>query len=100
MPDIRIPHMTTARTTASAGASGNGLEASPDAGSAPLLVSFKARVDTGYFGAVRLYFGDGTSELAFRPGGDHGTVTIDHSYKAAGSYVATLVAYGEGQQIT
>jgi len=64
------------------------ITASPDAGPAPLTVSFSAALSTGTPTTYSWDFGDGMKAE------DAGLVTVDHTYTAAGSFTVSLTLDG------
>jgi len=86
--------MTAARTDLSAGAKAN-LSASPLAGPAPLVVTFRGQGSGHFEGVMALDFGDGTT--------DRSISTIRgferaHTYEVPGTYIAELKSGPYGGQ--
>ena len=72
------------------------LDASPTSGTAPLKVTFTAATNAGFFGGVRIDFGDGSTAIVLRPGGSEKNGILSHEYAKAGTYVVQLIGVGEG----
>lgn len=77
------------------------LSASPNSGSAPLLVTFTAYgAGAAYSGGVRINYGDGNAATLCNPNLVCGQSSITHSYTSPGTYSASIIGIGPNGNTT
>ncbi len=83
------------------GVTGYYLMGNPASGKAPLLVTFTANAYGSFFGGIRINFGDGSSSQFCAPGiSSCTTKSLTHTYANPGTYTATMLGIGEGNNST